>query len=118
MSQPPPFPRVTDWIGRTMPPMPPASLENARLVVERMLWEPGSRLTSSKWVSAYCRAVGRPQDVIPYPTREAIQNAGRLLARAVELGWVLEAPGPRGGRGWAITTAGLQPLPDIRRQSA
>jgi len=111
------FPRVTDAIGRPLPPLRPEHAEGARLVVERMLWEPGARLTPSGWVSAYCRAIERPQDLTPWPLPSAVEAAGLLLARAIAAGWIADAPGPRGGQGWSITTAGLMPVEQRRRRA-
>lgn len=94
------YPRARDFIGKEYPWVRPAARECSLAVLKRMFAQ-AERHTESTFVLAYCFQMRRPTKGIG-PSARDIEDAGSLLGRAVQFGWLIEAPGPRGGVGWKL----------------
>ncbi len=105
------FPRVTDDLQVPGAGYLPVRAREIYRSATAELFEGCDRLTASTWFTRYCAVRFIPmRDRVPRPAD--VQEAGRLLASAIEYGWVEAAPGPRGGQGWRLTEAGRMPIPE------
>lgn len=94
------YPRAKDFIGQNLAPLDKTA-RRMHLDALKRVFNSIDRHTESSFVVYWCITHNRVvKGVGPGP--DDIEGAGRLLARGVEYGWLIDAPGPHGGAGWKI----------------